>query len=323
MTTRIGNPHTRHNRPRTSPNKRGCGALEITPSGGVVAQGLATQRTLPLHGHHHAAPGPQIGTLFQLESSYASRNNRNRISYEKTFSSYDHVPMLSYGFPCRNPGHSAFSSPKPLPSSYKLPTKLALPFPLNRNRIPKLSQSCHRNSPGTASASPSLDPSQPDTSPEPSPDPPPSKLEHGPKLSQSCGRNNSRTDRASNHPGPTPSPCRRRSRSPSRHSSPVDDLRPGPLDSPALRITDTRDVVRDPLFGGSWAWQRSNWSLTLGPAPCAYSQTLPTAPMRHIAADFPPTVQSWVSQETRPTRRTSDTKKRSSHTATAAPPIVG
>ena len=113
MTKHISSPRPEHNRPCAS-----------------------RRRALPLHGHHHAAQGPRIGTAFQLESSYTNRNNRNRISYEKTFFSYDHVPTLSYGSTCRSPAGLPFSSPKPPPSSYKSPPKLTPFLSLNRNSIP-------------------------------------------------------------------------------------------------------------------------------------------------------------------------------------------
>ncbi len=180
MTTCIVSPHTRHNQPCAS-----------------------RWRALPFHAHRWTAPVPGIGTAFRLESSYANRNNRNRISYEKTFFSYEHVPTLSYDYGSPDPACPAFSSPSlPRPAT-DLPRN-SLSVPPQSEQSPKLPQSCNRNSSNSASAPPSLDPSQPDTSPAPLPVPLPYRPEHGPKLFQSYGRNNPRPNRGSNHTGHYP-----------------------------------------------------------------------------------------------------------------------
>ncbi len=221
MTTPIGSPRTGHN----------------------------LRCALFLHAHHRTALGPGIGTAFQLESRYASRNNRNSFSYEKTFFSYDHVPTLRYDSNIPNPGRTPFSSLglSRLATDHPRNSLTALP---DSEQSPKLSQSCDRNSHNPASPPPFLNLSRSDTSPAASSGILPYKPEHGPKLFQSYGRNNSRPGEAGNHAGRALRNCRR-SRPPCRHPRTVDNPRPGPLtDSPALRITETREVLCGPLFGG-------------------------------------------------------------------------
>ncbi len=158
-------------------------------------------RPLPLHGHRQTAPKTNTGTSFQIESSYASRNNRNRISYEKSFFSYDHVPMLRYGSTIRNPAGPASSRPNLSRPAINRP-RSPLPAFLQSEQSPKLFQSCNRNSSDSLFAPPVLNPSQPDTNPGESPVPLSYKLKHSPKLFQSCNRNNlgpNASQRASSH----------------------------------------------------------------------------------------------------------------------------
>ena len=108
---------------------------------GYLCLGAASSSTILPHGHHDTAPAPQIGTIFQLGSSYAGRNNRNKISYENAFSSYARVPILRYGSTSRRSAVPAQSSPAQLqiaPGTHSLPS-------LHRNKNPKLFQSWNRN----------------------------------------------------------------------------------------------------------------------------------------------------------------------------------
>ena len=121
MTTCIGNAHIDHH----------CADTASSPP-------------LRSHDHHDTAPGPQIGTILQLGSSYAGRNNRNKISYESAFFSYARVPILRYEF---NPEYSAVSAQS---SPAQLQMTSGTPFlpSLHRNKNPKLFQSWNRNKKG-------------------------------------------------------------------------------------------------------------------------------------------------------------------------------
>ena len=72
----------------------------------------ASSHTILPFGRHETAPRPQIGTTIQLGSSYAGRNNRNKLSYENVFFSYARVPIFRYGSILSNPLRPASSSPK-------------------------------------------------------------------------------------------------------------------------------------------------------------------------------------------------------------------
>ena len=123
----------------------------------------SSPRILLLHGRRHqTSPAPRIGTLFHLRSSYTSRNNRNRISYEETFPRYDHVPILSYGCPCPNPAAPPASSPNPSCPATDRP-QASLPLLSQSEQPSKLPQSCNRNCSGSQSAPLSADPSPPDS----------------------------------------------------------------------------------------------------------------------------------------------------------------
>ena len=101
----------------------------------------ASSRTVLLHTHHGTALGPQIGTILQLGSSYAGRNNRNKISYENAFFSYVRVPIHRYECTPRYSAVPAQNSPAQLqmpPGTHSLPS-------LHRNNNPKLFQSWNRN----------------------------------------------------------------------------------------------------------------------------------------------------------------------------------
>ena len=118
MTTRIENAHAACEWPRPS-----------------------RWRTHSLVRRHDAALKPQTGTGFQLAPSYVNRNNRNRISYGKTFLSYDHVPMPSYD-PCRRtPAAPALSSAKPSRPATNRPQNPLAPLPHSEQEsvaVPKL-----------------------------------------------------------------------------------------------------------------------------------------------------------------------------------------
>ena len=101
----------------------------------------ASLPTILPFGHNDTAPGPQIGTILQLGSSYAGRNNRNKICYENAFFSYVRVPIHRYECTPRYSAVPAQSSPAQLrmpPGTHSLSS-------LNRNNNPKLFQSWNRN----------------------------------------------------------------------------------------------------------------------------------------------------------------------------------
>ena len=128
-----------------------------------------TSATHSRHRPRHSSGQSQNRNTIRKLDSYDNRNNRNKFSYKKQLSSYDHVPTSSYetpkSLPLRPPS-------QPAPRSWRH-RRYPTPLSGSRNTYPKLDSYNNRNKktydrPLTLSPTPGLVAASAPAAPQPS-----------------------------------------------------------------------------------------------------------------------------------------------------------